>query len=293
MKIFNDNLKIEVYKDKILINEVELLENPQAIIEKIKYLTENIKYLNIDTIKHTLSKTEVIILLGLSYNIKYFYHSETNEKYELTFSYHFPLIYETHFIDIMINNIDFVCTGHLLNFATCGEFIKVNLSNELEQINFMKDYLYLIRHHDKRITMNKDKSFLKSILNNWSNFCKKKFNKTFSLEEIAAYNYFYSLNNFHVLRYKIYNEIISEGVVYFSNETHTLYYCIFWWNDKFKSLSPGIYNYSKTILYCIHNKLSFSFCYGVQSYKLKILKYFKNSNRKEPWSQLIYGDDNE
>ncbi len=293
MQIFNDNLNINIVKNKIYINGVQLNTTPQMTVEKFRQISKDINYLNIDIIKHALSKTEIEVLLGLSYNVKYFHQQKTNERYELTFSYHFPLCYETHFIDIMVNKIDLVYKGHLLNFATCGEFIKADLSNKLEQNTFNKKYAYLIRHNDKKISLNHNKKYLKSILNNWNNYCTKKFNKTFTPNEIAAYNYFYNLDNFYALHYEIGNDIMAEGVVYYSNETNTLYYCIFWWNDKYKSLSPGIYNYSKIISYCIDKKLFFSFCYGVQGYKLNILKHFKYTNNKETWSQLIYGDCNE
>lgn len=290
MKIFNENLEINIDNEKILINDDELLGNEIFKIEKIRFISRNLQSMNIDYIKHSLTRNEAITLLGLSYNIKSFIDIRTNEKYELTFSYHFPLKYETRFIDIMIKNFEFVYKGHLLNFATYGEFIRVDLNNKLEQLDFNKKFSYLVRHNDKITEINHNEIKVSTILNNWNKYCIKKFNKEFSKEELDSYNFFYNLENFHTIQYQTNKEIISEGIAYFSKETKTLYYCIFWWNNKYKSLSPGIYNYAKTILYCIKKEIAFSFCYGFQDYKLNMLKSFKNSNSLQHWSK-IYNEE--
>lgn len=285
MKIFNDNICLEAIDDCIIINGKQFFCDRVLMVDKLKEVTKDISWLNIDKVNYDLSENEIILLLGIANNVETLHCVEDNDDYEITFSYHFPLFYESNFIEILLNNFDFIVNGNVVNLATKGEFVRVNVSNINEYKLFYDKHGYWLRHNNKIIDMQLNNLKLNDAIDNWNLYCKSKFSKEFSKESIDVYKKIYSLPGFYVIEHINQNNVVAQGVVYLSKRTNTLYYCIFWWNDNFKALSPGKYNYSKTIEFCHQNNLSFSFCYGFQKYKFELIKFFKNSNTQE-WTKL-------
>lgn len=285
MKVFNENICVESFKDRIEINNKKIRGGLLSIVEKIKKITNGILSLNIDGIQDKFSEFDIIILLAISYNVQSLHNLQDNDDYEITFSYHFPLYFETNFIKILLKNFDIIKNGNVVNLATKGEFVRANVSNEKEYEAFYEKHGYWLRHNDKIVNIDNNNLKLNDTLNNWNLYCKSKFGKEFSKYSLDTYNHIYSLPGFHVIEYMINYKVIAQGVVFISKQTNTLYFCIFWWNDYYKSLSPGKYNYEKVIEYCHQNNLAFSFCYGFQKYKFELIKFFKNSNHQK-WIEL-------
>lgn len=285
MKIFNEHIYLEAFEDCIMINGKQFYDDIFSIVGKLKEVTKGILWLNIDRVNYDLSENEIILLLGIANNIETLHCVEDNNDYEITFSYHFPLFYESKFIEILLNNFNSIVYGNVVNLATKGEFVRVDVSNINEYKLFYDKHGYWLRHNNKILNMQVNNLKLNETLDNWNLYCKSKFGKEFSRESINAYKKIYSLPGFYVIEHMNKNIVVAQGVVYLSKQTNTLYYCIFWWDNKCKALSPGKYNYSKTIEFCHQNNLSFSFCYGFQKYKFELIKFFKYSNAQE-WTKL-------
>lgn len=285
MKVFNDKICLESFEDGIKVNGVQICGDRSFVIKKIKDVTKGIEVFNIDKVNFNLSYNEVVLMLGIAYNVETLHSVDDNDNYEITFSYHFPLFFEKKFIEILIENFDLIVYGNVVNLATKGEFVRANLSNGNEYKSFYDNHGYWMRHNDKLIEIKNSNLKLNETIDNWNLYCKKKFNKEFSTKSIEVYKKIYSLLGFYVLEHICQNNIVAQGVIYISEQTKTLYYCIFWWDNKFKSLSPGKYNYAKLIEYCHNNNLAFSFCYGFQKYKFELIKFFKNSNNQE-WARV-------
>ncbi|MDV8630546.1 hypothetical protein L3B35_10365, partial [Streptococcus pneumoniae] len=62
--------------------------------------------------------------------------------------------------------------------------------------------------------------------------------------------------------------------VYYSDLTNIEYFCIFWWDSMFGKDSIGKYVYVEEISRCHFLDRNYSFCYGLQDYKSKLIKYF-------------------
>lgn len=273
MILCSKNLNIQVINDDIFINSYKVNQSID-IVELIQEKTKKVDILEIDEIKNNFSRSECMILLAISFNVSKLI-DQLGNKYEVTFSYHFPLNYEQKFIRLLLENLDYVVKGNLINLATYGEFITCSVNDGFDFCGFKKKYAYLLRYNDIRINMKTDVAKVLDVLNHWNKYCYEKFNKKFSDEEIISYNYFYSMKDFHTISLiNKQDEIVAEGIVFESKETKTLYYCIFWWDKNHKSLSLGIYNYVKIICYCNKCNLKFSFCYGLQNYKIKLLSPF-------------------
>lgn len=288
MNIFTDNFNLHIKKNYIIFNDDKLTLTDKDLFDYFCTSGKGIEHLNINQIPQSLDRITALILAGLTKGgVKTFYDVQKKEYYELTFSYHFPLYYEPHFLNFIQENIDLLVRGNLINFATKGEFIKVNLSDIQAFSNFEKRYNGLLRRNDKIFEILFDSIDIKSVLRNWNRYCIAKHNKKFSSAALNAYNIIYSLKDFHIVQYLYKNKVVAEGVVFISPETKTLYYCIFHWDEAVFKYSPGIYNYVKTIDFCYKHNYNFSFCYGFQEYKLNIIKDFVTINKNETWTQKL------
>ena len=273
MILKNNDLSIQVINEDIVVDTIKINQNLN-IVDLLKEKTKHIDVFEIDQIKDHFSRNECMVLLAISFNIKMITDKSGN-KYEVTFSYHFPVNREKNFLKTLLNNLDYLIKGNLINLATYGEFLVCSVNEDFNYLDFQKKYDYLVKHDDKIISIRIDNAIVSDVLNHWNKYCDEKFNRIFNKETINAYNFFYSTSDFHTIcLIDPQNKTIAEGIVYESKETKTLYYCIFWWDQQYKSLSPGIYNYIKTMYYCNRHNLKFSFCYGLQDYKLKLLNPF-------------------
>lgn len=288
MNIFTDNFNLLIENNNIFFNDAVITLKEKELLDYFCINSKGIEYLNIDQIPQVLNKKTALILVGLTKaGVKTFYNMQKKEDCELTFSYHFPLYYEPSFLNFIQKNISALIRNNLINFATKGEFIKVNLSDRRAFSNFEKRYNGLLRRNDKIFETLFDSVDIKYILKNWNRYCIAKHNKKFSSAALNAYNIIYSLKDFHTVQYLYQKKAIAEGIVFISSETKTLYYCIFHWDKDVCKYSPGIYNYVKTINFCYKHNYDFSFCYGFQDYKFNLIKDFVTINKNEQWTQKL------
>lgn len=69
-------------------------------------------------------------------------------------------------------------------------------------------------------------------------------------------------------------KIVAGGIIYYSDLTNIEYFCIFWWDSMFGKDSIGKYVYVEEISRCHFLDRNYSFCYSLQDYKSKLIKYF-------------------
>ena len=229
--------------------------------------------LNIDKIPTDCSICGTLLLVAIGLLNRCVYCEQERKKMEITFSYNFPIAIETDFINRNLDNVELFTNANLISLGECGDFLRVEINDERKYSAFMSRNRYLINKNDKEIRIIYDLP-LKDILLKWQEYCLRKFNVAYSEQVIQAYLKVYSDQGFRTQTYVMDGIIIAQGVTYRSLQSDTLYYCIFWWDEIYKSKSPGIYAYCKAVQECYQNGVAFSFCYGCQEYKSKLLREF-------------------
>ena len=275
MKIKSDNFVLEVIDKKVIYNLRNIeYSNYNDLYEILKkYIArKDITRLVLYDDKDKLNDIEQLVLLVLSNFYKSLYIDRLGIDQDITFSYNFPIYEEKWIIPRILEIADISFKSNMVALGDSKDFIVVDVSDNDSYKEFYRKNGRTIRFGDKNIRVrNSDLSFT---LNYWNDYCFKKHNVRFSQDAINVYLDIYSTLGFNSINLYYGKEIIAT-TLYFKNEDNKrLYFCITGWDDKYKFLSPGIYLYSKGIEYCHNNGYNFSFCYGLQSYKSKLLEPF-------------------
>lgn len=273
-----NNISVETENDYIkcknrIINVNAV--NPRMIIKTLlfEFGVNTSKEIMIDVKPIKFTKADTLLLLAIGINHYYVYCKQEKKKYEITFSYNFPIALEVELLDVFLENIDEITSAQLIALGEEGDFIRININNDRNFKQFKNRVDYIVRRNDRifDVSYNYD---LESVLNRWQQYCMRKFNKAYSQEVINAYKRIYNQPGFYTVTYLYEKEVVAQGVIFISDSSNTIYYCIFAWEEKFKSKSPGIYAYCKTIYKCFEKGYMFSFCYGAQKYKYDLLREF-------------------
>lgn len=219
------------------------------------------------------TKAESLLLMAVGVNHYYVYSKQDNKKYEITFAYNFPFILEKELYSAFFENINEIAKAQLITLGELNDFIRVDVSNIEKFCEFKNRVGNIVRRNDKIFDISYNYN-LDTVLNNWQKYCDRKFNKFYPQFVLDIYKKIYSQPGFSTVTYLYNNEIVAQGVIFVSEYTKTIYYCIFEWQEKFKSKSPGIYAYCKTIYRCFEEGYMFSFCYGSQKYKYDLIREF-------------------
>ncbi len=271
-------------KGVILANKNQLLiGNKQYIINEGNYRTL-VKYVQdflcikdniveINKRPNYYSVSDSLVLLAIGYSQRYVKLKSEPRNFEITFSYNFPICIEKEMFELLLDNFFAIAHSQLIALGDEGDFIKVQVSDVAKYGLFMKRLGCFMRKNDKQINIVNDYP-IKPILESWKNYCIYKFGVNYPQKRLNTYEIIYASTGFETKTYMFGNNIIAQGVSYVSEYSKTIYYCIFWWDEKFKFLSPGKYAYVKMIEYCHNMGYDFSMCYGRQKYKIELLKEF-------------------
>lgn len=267
----SNNSFIRCNKKIIDLNKIE----PRKVIDILlfEYELNNAEAVIIDSVPKKYTKADTLLLLAVGSNHQYVYCEKENKKCDITFSYNFPVVIEKNMIDIFLKYIDEITKAQLIALGEKGDFIRVSIEDEEKFRKFKKRVNPLVKRNDKdfKISYSYD---LDSVLNRWQKYCLHKFNQIYSKQILDVYKKIYSQEGFYTKTYLCNGEIVAQGVIFISDYSKTIYYCIFAWDERFKSKSPGIYAYSKIICKCFEEGYKFSFCYGRQKYKLDLIREF-------------------
>lgn len=281
MRIKNKYFLIEIKNKDVYYNLNKIIYNDYIELYEIlkKYISRKKKdNLIADNIGDKLNDIEQIVLLVLSNFYKSIYISDLEKLQDITFSYNFPINDQLWIIPRILKIGKNVFNSNLVALGDSNEYIEVDVNDDKSYAKFYKKYGSYIRKGDK--LFNARNCNLDYSLDYWNDYCKKKHHINFKKSTLKVYEDIYSTIGFNSINIIFNNEIILS-TVYFKNEKNrTLYFCIMGWNDLYKKYSPGIYLYSKAIEYCHNNNFKFSFCYGLQQYKINLLKYFKEFNNE-------------
>lgn len=225
-----------------------------------------------------LNDIEQLILLVLANFYRNVYLDNNKKHQDITFSYNFPIIDQPWIIPRLLELGSIVFESNMIALGDSNEFIEVDVSDDDSYHHFYKKYGCYIRKGDNIFDIrncNLDVS-----LNYWNDYCMKKHNVKFSDSALKVYEDIYSTVGFNSIKIMLNNENILHTVYFKDEKNKKLYFCILGWNESYKKYSPGIYIYSKAIEYCYKNNYKFSFCYGLQQYKINLLKFFKEFNNE-------------
>lgn len=164
-------------------------------------------------------------------------------------------------LGIYLENINEITESQLINLGEYGDFIRIDVKNKEKFEKFKQRVDYLVRKNDREFEISYSYT-LESVLERWQEYCKRKFNNIYSQSTLNLYKEIYSQSGFSTITYLYKNDVVAQGVIFVSEYSKTIYYCIFAWDERFKSKSPGIYAYCKTIYRCFEEGYKFSFCYG-------------------------------
>ena len=278
MKVSNGNRIAVSRPDCIMINGRTIMPEKNHYGEQIEELQrllhiEHGQVPNIDQKPATCSRCDAMLLTAVGLFCRYVFCEQDGKKYEITFSYNFPIVFESELIRRNINNIELFADANLISLAECGDFLRTEVHDELKYHSFLNRNQRLIRKNDREIIIQYDRP-LKDVLLSWQQYCFTKIDTFYNDQVIQAYLKVYSEQGFQTRTFVLDGNIIAQGVTFRSDQSNTLYYCIFSWNESYKSRSPGIYAFCKAIQECHQSRTAFSFCYGNQSYKSNLLKDF-------------------
>lgn len=278
MTVYSGTIVVETKNNFIYYQgytiDVEQIQ-PKDVIEilLVKVGLNNTKELVIDSLPKCFSKAEILLLLAVGIKHHYIFCNNENKRYDITFSYNFPLFLEKEMLGIYLENINEITESQLINLGEYGDFIRIDVKNKEKFEKFKQRVDYLVRKNDREFEISYSYT-LESVLERWQEYCKRKFNNIYSQSTLNLYKEIYSQSGFSTITYLYKNDVVAQGVIFVSEYSKTIYYCIFAWDERFKSKSPGIYAYCKTIYRCFEEGYKFSFCYGTQKYKTDLLREF-------------------
>ena len=218
------------------------------------------------------SQADTVVLLALGQYVKSLHCTTENRSYDIVFSYNFPLAFENYLAPHIITLFDKVVSAQLIALGISSEFVVVDTSKAEEYTLFYEKFGDLLRRNDQAIIVKSCQ--LCEALMTWRDYCLERFDQLYSMDAVDVYSKIYALSGFESLSYLLNGQVLARGVRFKSEHSKTIYYCIFAWDKKFKSISPGIYAYAKTIALCHDIGFKFSFCYGLQDYKLRLIEFF-------------------
>ena len=275
MKIKSDNFVLEVIDNKVIYNLREIsYDNYNDLYETMKKFIGRKKLSKLVFYKESeeLNNLEQLMLLVLSNYYKSLYIDRLEIDQDITFSYNFPIYEEKWIIPRILELGDLAFNTHMVALGDSKDFLVIDVTSDEAYKVFNQKYGRTLRFGDKNIKIrNSDLSFT---LNYWNDYCEKKHNVRFSEDAIKVYLDIYSTLGFNSVNLYYGKDLIATTLYFKNEENKRLYFCITGWDDNYKFLSPGIYIYSKGIEYCHKNDYKFSFCYGLQSYKFKLLESF-------------------
>ena len=278
MKVSNGNWMAVSRPDCIMINGRTIIPAKGHYSEQAEELQRllHIEYgqvPDIDQKPAACSKCDAMLLTAVGLLCRYVFCEQDGKKYEITFSFNFPIVFESELIRKNINNIELFAGANLISLAECGDFLRTEVNDELKYGSFLRRNRRLLNKNDREIKIQYDRP-LKDVLLTWQEYCFTKFDAFYNDQVIQAYLKVYSDQGFQTRTIVLDGNIIAQGVTFRSHQSNTLYYCIFSWDESYRSRSPGIYAFCKAIQECHQSRIAFSFCYGNQRYKSNLLKDF-------------------
>ena len=278
MKVSNGNWSAVSRPDCIMISGRTIVPAKNHYGEQIEEIqrllhVEHGQVPIIDKKPATCTKCDAMLLTTVGLLCRYVFCEQDGKKYEITFSYNFPIVFESELIRRNINHLELFADANLISLAECGDFLRIEVHDELKYNSFIRRNQRLIKKNDRDIKIQYDRP-LKDVLLRWQEYCFTKFDAVYNDQVIQAYLKVYSEQGFQTRVFVLNGNIIAEGVTFRSFQSNTLYYCIFSWDESYKSKSPGIYAFCKAIQECYQDKIAFSFCYGTQRYKSNLLRDF-------------------
>lgn len=279
MKIINKYFTIKTLNNKVYYNKNEInyssFKNLYDILLNL-IRKEEIEKLYLYGEYEPLTNIEQIILLALSNNYANVYSKKYSKYLDISFSYNFSIHSQNWIIKDLLALGSKPLETNMIVLADSLEYLEKNVNYDDEYSNFYKKYGSYIKRGNK--TFKIEKCDLSYAINYWNDYCKKRHNKDFNEMAIEVYNFVYSNSGFDSIKIVHNDETVVASVFFKDDVNKIIYFLITGWNDKYKKYSPCIYLYSKAIEYCHNNNYKFSFCYGKQSYKNSLLKYFGGKN---------------
>ncbi|HEW0218982.1 TPA: hypothetical protein ACXR6N_000742 [Streptococcus pneumoniae] len=279
MRFYCEAYEVITEEKKVYFNDIELevkyssVEELFIICEKLLdkkkvsffYVDEKpLRYLLFDYIfLLVLAKKNIPILDGVS-----------NKQVDPTLLHHFSLEIEKNFIDFCYKNMDLILKTQSISLCHREELIIVDVSDDSKFGVFYKRFRTLVDKSNGKYVCVYNFSRVSDILQNWKNYCNRKFSVTFTESQFELFKLLYNQKNFKTISLLFGKKIVAGGIIYYSDLTNIEYFCIFWWDSMFGKDSIGKYVYVEEISRCHFLDRNYSFCYGLQYYKSKLIKYF-------------------
>ncbi|WP_203180685.1 hypothetical protein [Streptococcus mitis] len=279
MRFFYQNKKILTTNDTIYLQDV-ILDVGAFSVEKIFRICEKFVHENHIKIFYIVGKPSIyslydyILLLVLAKNKITIYDFISNQPFDITLLYHFSLEIENGFIDFCFKNIEIVFETQSISLCYKEEFLLTDVSDKERFEYFYKHFKSLLIKNRRKYNIIDDKDVVSEILQNWKDYCFNRFSVCFSNTQMRFFHMLYQQKGFKTRSLILDKRIVAQGIVYYSDITNTVYFCIFWWDNQFKKDSIGRYIYLEEISRCHFSKMKYSFCYGLQDYKCNIVKFF-------------------
>ena len=143
MIVSNGNWIAVSRPDGILINGRTVMPAENHYGEQIEELQrflhiEHGQVPNIDQKPAACSKYDAVLLTAVGLLCRYVFCEQDGKKYEITFSYNFPIVFETELIRRNIHNVELFADANLISLAECGDFLRTEVNDELKYNSFCR-----------------------------------------------------------------------------------------------------------------------------------------------------------
>lgn len=201
MRFYCEAYEVITEEKKVYFNDIELevkyssVEELFIICEKLLdkkkvsffYVDEKpLRYLLFDYIfLLVLAKKNIPILDGVS-----------NKQVAPTLLHHFSLEIEKNFIDFCYKNMDLILKTQSISLCHREELIIVDVSDDSKFGVFYKRFRTLVDKNNGKYVCVYNFSRVSDILQNWKNYCNRKFSVTFTESQFELFKLLYNQKNF-------------------------------------------------------------------------------------------------
>lgn len=135
-----------------------------------------------------LAKKNIPILDGVS-----------NKQVAPTLLHHFSLEIEKNFIDFCYKNMDLILKTQSISLCHREELIIVDVSDDSKFGVFYKRFRTLVDKNNGKYVCVYNFSRVSDILQNWKNYCNRKFSVTFTESQFELFKLLYNQKNFKTI----------------------------------------------------------------------------------------------
>ncbi|HHD9248117.1 TPA: hypothetical protein ACOZM6_002069, partial [Streptococcus pneumoniae] len=122
---------------------------------------------------------------------------------------------EKNFIDFCYKNMDLILKTQSISLCHREELIIVDVSDDSKFGVFYKRFRTLVDKNNGKYVCVYNFSRVSDILQNWKNYCNRKFSVTFTESQFELFKLLYNQKNFKTISLLFGKKIVAGGIIYY------------------------------------------------------------------------------